>query len=725
MTSLPINKSFVWKLAWPFLLIAFFLCCQTPALALDVTLVWNARTDAIGYNIHYKTGCPGTPYDGTGATIDSSPTIVDSPIDVGSATQVTIHLPDGEYRFALTAYKEDDESSYSAEVSIDQNSPGILSDPTIAYNNSTIDITYSESDLQEASVESNYSFSPSLSFATSGSDISNIGGDTYRLSMASISIHTIYILTVSNIVDSSCNEVTPSSIKINDDDKDYLADDWESFYGAYNVNDDLDSDGLDNYQEFRNETNPQEEDTDGDLMPDKWEVDNGLEPTENDSSKDKDGDGWTNYEEYLNQTNPNDNDPAPDAPEIVESIPYNGAGILDASRISNNTSFAVRIYDWDGINILDNSSVKFTIDDGQYNYERDLSDSSVVMVTKLLNEPDNQVTDLWVVYHRSAEPGLGNYPFDTNINIKVEAMDTNNVRMSQTTYDFKIESGAEHDEAEFNSPDIISMAPDELKIADYDSGIEVLDGDLEGVKIIYNSNEAVVPTLGPIDEMPPLNASGATSVGVPMNLQPHTVFSTPVKIFIPCPGHEDVTGLRVFLYNGIDWVLACDAEGNVQQDGDGWMVSGSRINHNGGDPSTIEIQVYHFSGAQAAGGVSSGGGGGGGGGGGCFIATAAYGSLFEPHVKILRQFRDVFLLPTNLGQAFVNLYYKYSPPIADVIADHDSLRMTVRIALAPLVGISYAALNTTPGERILVLILMLYLTVKCYFLLRRRNRLSF
>ncbi len=80
-----------------------------------------------------------------------------------------------------------------------------------------------------------------------------------------------------------------------------------------------------------------------------------------------------------------------------------------------------------------------------------------------------------------------------------------------------------------------------------------------------------------------------------------------------------------------------------------------------------------------------------GGGGGCFIATAAYGSLFEGHVEILRQFRDVYLLPTRAGQAFVNAYYRYSPPVAKFIADHNSLRVMVRWSLAPVVGMSWLA----------------------------------
>ena len=74
-----------------------------------------------------------------------------------------------------------------------------------------------------------------------------------------------------------------------------------------------------------------------------------------------------------------------------------------------------------------------------------------------------------------------------------------------------------------------------------------------------------------------------------------------------------------------------------------------------------------------------------GGGGGCFIATAAYGSYLDPHVMVLRHFRDNVLLQSEIGTAFVKLYYHYSPPFADYIAKHDTLRLVVRIALTPLI----------------------------------------
>jgi alpha-tubulin suppressor-like RCC1 family protein len=69
----------------------------------------------------------------------------------------------------------------------------------------------------------------------------------------------------------------------------------------------------------------------------------------------------------------------------------------------------------------------------------------------------------------------------------------------------------------------------------------------------------------------------------------------------------------------------------------------------------------------------------------CFIATAAYGSSLDYHVAALRAFRDNYLLTNRAGRSFVDFYYRYSPPLARIIARHPALRAMTRWALTLVV----------------------------------------
>lgn len=97
-------------------------------------------------------------------------------------------------------------------------------------------------------------------------------------------------------------------------------------------------------------------------------------------------------------------------------------------------------------------------------------------------------------------------------------------------------------------------------------------------------------------------------------------------------------------------------------------------------------------------------------GGGCFIATAAYGSYMEPHVMILRQFRDKHLLTNRMGRTFVDFYYRTSPPIADFIRRHEALRTATRIVLTPIVYI--VAFTWQSGVILLILSTVLIVNKK-------------
>jgi len=81
------------------------------------------------------------------------------------------------------------------------------------------------------------------------------------------------------------------------------------------------------------------------------------------------------------------------------------------------------------------------------------------------------------------------------------------------------------------------------------------------------------------------------------------------------------------------------------------------------------------------------GGGRGGAGGPCFVATATYGTPMADQLEVLRTFRDRYLLTNAAGTALMKTYYKYSPAVANTIADSSALRAVTRVALTPIVAL--------------------------------------
>ncbi|NQU49677.1 MAG: hypothetical protein HQ519_13585 [Planctomycetes bacterium] len=111
----------------------------------------------------------------------------------------------------------------------------------------------------------------------------------------------------------------------------------------------------------------------------------------------------------------------------------------------------------------------------------------------------------------------------------------------------------------------------------------------------------------------------------------------------------------------------------------------------------------------------SSGGGGGGGGSGCVVATAAHGDYNAPEVRILRQFRDQYLVPRSGGRTLVRGYYKHGEPVAEYIASNEWARKATRTALAPTTAIAYTLVNWNTGQRFLMAVVLLGMFLKLAF----------
>jgi len=452
--------------------------------------------------------------------------------------------------------------------------------PKVDAVNNFIEITYDEPNMQNARLESNYLFVPGLTFANPGNSIREVATteerSTYRFSFDNVPAYTAFTLTVGEeITDTDGYGVEPATILINDNDSDGLPDDWEADVG---------------------------------LDPTSGDVDSGQG-----KEGDFDEDGFSNYEEFINNTDPLDESSKPSPPAIQDSVPHHRAGIDDNYLVPNNSSFGVFVSDTAGIDTTDSRSVVITVDD-QFNpiYEVDAGDTSVVRFIKMDNtEPDPEVTAFWVVYDRFLDI-YGSYLFNENVDIQVTVTNINAYKKTGD-YRFRIETETEHNNASTDPtlPDYSPLDASDPDLTDdthtYNAGYQIDSGIMQGTKIIFNDSEPVLPEFAPTDGIPNFLDSGLVNgIGGMVNVQPSTIFNTPVKLVIPTQG-ENASRIQIYIYNGI-WSLASDTDGDIEIPG--WMVPDSRED----GLEIIQLKVRHFSGVHAAV-VSTGGGSGGGGGG--------------------------------------------------------------------------------------------------------------
>ena len=564
-----------------------------------VSIFWDKAED----------GEPGSGVGGYSILWDQNPeTVPDTIKDIGlGITTKSPILQDGYSYFHIRAVDKAGnwgEAVHFGPFLVDTQAPFVEEPPVLDVAANTLRVVFSESNMQNAAEASNYSFDNGMLLSGNGKDQSRSSKIfVFPINPATFRKYTIYAMTVNlNIRDAAGNSIPADRrvVLINDDDGDGMADSWERDHRVSNPKDDPDRDGLINAEEYRYGGNPYNPDTDGDGMPDSFEVAYRLSLGSNDADIDSDGDGWTNYQEYSMGTSPSDPSslPSPRAPEILEVIPHDSAGIDEVLRSPADTSFCARIRAVQGIDLTRPGDVILTIYDGQKTYTRDLSYKDVVRAIKLTREPDWAASEIWLVYDRVREETIGLYPFGSTITIVVQITDRKGLKGEEVIFCFKVESKAEEAKgAAFEQEFVAANASDLTE--PYDSEIRITKGRARGASVYYSSAEPVKPRFGPPEEMLLLDPALGQSAGEALNLQPPTVFNMPVKVLIPCLGYRDVTGLSIFLFNGLNWVRACDSQGNVLPDGEGWMVSGSRVNHNGGAPSAVEIKVHHFSGVVA------------------------------------------------------------------------------------------------------------------------------
>ncbi len=99
--------------------------------------------------------------------------------------------------------------------------------------------------------------------------------------------------------------------------------------------------------------------------------------------------------------------------------------------------------------------------------------------------------------------------------------------------------------------------------------------------------------------------------------------------------------------------------------------------------------------------------------GGCLIATAVYGSEMAPQVQLLREIRDNQLMQTHVGASFMigfnDLYYSFSPYVADYERENYLFKDATRMLLTPMLTTLHIMTYADSESKVLVYGIMVIL----------------
>ena len=524
------------------------------------------------------------------------------------------------------------------------------------------------------------------------------------------------ILAAASSYDSDYDGLNPDDVAVTntdndsgviDSDGDGVPDDQDAFPDDPNEWLDTDGDGTGNNEDT---------DDDNDGMPDVWEEQYGLNPLVNDASGDMDGDGISNIDEYNTGTDPTQppDNCSPDQPALSSpdnedtNVSLTPELLTEAFYDPDNGDTHARTQ-WQISTASDFSDTEKCVFDIENN-----SHLVSLFVPDLILDAD--MTYYWRVRfydnHNNGSEWSSPYSFTTLAAFYSDDQDEDGVPDNQ-----QVDSTVDLD-----GNGVSDIDQDDIK------SVNAVAGNIQiGVK--GSSNVASIDSVKFVD--PDIIDPEGSPKDIPLGL-------IGFKLSIDNPGDiaevivyfSEVapSGTRWYKYDLVDgWQDYSDhanfstdrrsvtleledgGYGDVDGVANGVIVDPSGVISNG----TSDSDNINSSGSS---------GGGGGGGSGCFIATAAFGSKIERHVKILCEFRDRYLLRNKIGRGFADFYYRHSPPLADCLRAHPSARIVVRYSLIPIIWVAYLALHAHPATLYFVFVFLVMAVICCVRHFHHRSR---